>query len=421
MGKTCISISGKQFLINGQPVYADIPGSNPQVHGLLFNQRMIQGIYDDQGNREMYAHLAQRDLKELDPEKNSDALIAALPEWYRYGLRAITVGLQGGWPVGMGNVEAINHNPFGPEGDEMDPAFFGRMQRIIEAADEIGMIIIVNIFYWAQAQRMSGAHAILKVLRNTCHWIKDHGWTNVMIDVANEFDIPMNKNHPILQTDEGIATLIEIAKVESGVPVGSSGCGGTVEKQAARASDFVIVHGNQLSRGELYDLFRHQREIALDKPILCNEDSPCFTRVDVSVEAGCSWGYYNNYTKQIPPCFWGVTRGEDLFFARRMARAIGIPVEPLPREDQFVLMGLNPEEAFTGLHTMRVACEFPEEVNKVTFYKNGEKIYTSYDEAFFCYTENTWLGTPFKVEKGDVYRADILLVDGTIITREQSI
>lgn len=417
--KTKVTISGRRFLINGHPVYSEIAGSNPRVHGLLFNQRMIQGVYDDAGHRAMYNQLA---LNPFDPEANTDGLIAALPEWYSYGLRAITVGLQGGWPVGMCDVEEINHNPFGSDGDQLDPAYFGRLDRIIEAADNIGMVVIVNILYWAQARKMKGASAIMKAVRNTCRYLKEKGYTNVMIDVANEYDISMNKNHPIIQTDEGITALIQLAKAESGMPVGSSGCGGTLEKEPALASDFVIIHGNELSRGKLYDLCIHQQEMVPDKPVLCNEDSPCCTRVDVCVEAGASWGYYNNYTKQIPPCFWGVTPGEDLFFARRMARAIGIPVEPLSEADQYVLQGLNPEDAFSGgLHTMRVASEYPELVDSVTFYKNGEKIYKSYDEPFMCYTESTWLGTPFKVEPGEVYRAEIKLADGRVLVRQQTI
>ena len=183
MGKTRISISGEQFLINGTPVYADIPGSNPAVHGLLFNQRMIQGIYDDEGHRHLYSQMA---LDTFDPDANTNGLIAALPEWYAYGLRAITVGLQGGWPVGMCDVEEIRHNPFGENGDQLDPAYMERMARIIEAADETGMVVIVNILYWAQARRLKGAGAIMNAVRNTCRWLKERGYTNVMIDVANE-------------------------------------------------------------------------------------------------------------------------------------------------------------------------------------------------------------------------------------------
>ena len=419
MGKTSISIQGRQFLINGVPVYSEIPGSDPRVHGLLFNQRMIQGVYDDPPQRSLYNQLA---LPVFDPDANTDGLVAALPEWYRWGLRAVTVCFQGGWPVGMCDVEGIDNNPFGQDGLRLDPAYADRMDRIIRAADEIGMVVIVNILYWAQARKLRDARAVMNAVRTACRFLRAQGYTNVMIDVANEYDIFGNDRHPLLQTDEGITALIQLAQAESGMPVGSSGTGGKLEKEPALASDFVIIHGNDLTRGKLYDMLLRQVEIAPDKPVLCNEDSPCCTRVDVCTELGVSWGYYNNYTKQIPPCFWGVTPGEDLFFARRMARTIGLPVEPLPKREQFVLQGLNPEDAFSGgLHTMRVACEFPEQVDRVTFFRDGKKLYTSYDEPFMCYTESTWLGTPFKVKAGEVYRAEILLAGGDVITLEQQI
>lgn len=419
MGKTVISIAGKQFLVNGKLVYSEIPGSNPQAHGLLFNQRMIQGVYDDEGHRDLYNQLA---MEKFDPEANTDGLIKALPEWYAYGLRAITVCFQGGWPVGMREVEEINNNPFGEDGLALDPAYANRMDRIIRAADEIGMVVIVNILYWAQARKLRDGRAVQNAVRTACRFLREHGYTNVLIDVANEYDIYGNDRHPILQTDEGITSLIELARAESGMLVGASGTGGKLEKEPALASDFVLVHGNDLSRGEYYDFLLKQIAIAPDKPIVCNEDSPNCTRVDVALELGTSWGYYNNYTKQIPPCFWGVTEGEDLFFARRMARAIGIPVEPLPLDKQYVLQGLNPEDGFSGgQHTIRVACEYPEKVDNVTFYKNDSKIYKSYDEPFLCYTETTWLGTPVKITAGETYRAEILLTDGTIIVREQTV
>ena len=186
----------------------------------------------------------------------------------------------------------------------------------------------------------------------------------------------------------------------------------------ADASDFVLVHGNGLTRGQYYDFLQQAIQLAKGKPVLCNEDSPCCTRVDVALETGTSWGYYNNYTKQIPPCFFGVTKGEDLFFARRMARAVGIPVVELSREEQFVLQGLRPEDAFGGgLHTLRLAAEYPEQVDRVEFYKNGARFYVSYDEPFFVNCETTWLGTPFSVEEDECYSADVFLTSGEVVRK----
>lgn len=420
MGKTVVGISGDRFTINGAITYQDIPGSNPASHGLLWNQRLIQGIFDDSGNRALYNQMA---LEQFLPDKNTDALIAALPAWYAYGMRAFTVGFQGGWPVGMTEVEDIENNPFGAEGLTLDPAYADRMHRLITAADEAGMVVIVNILYWAQAKKMKTGRDIRNAVSTAARFLKEKGYTNVMLDVANEYDISLNGAHAIVQTAEGIASLIDLARAESGgMLTASSGGGGTVDGQVADASDYVLVHGNGLTRGEYHDFLLRAVKLAKGKPVLCNEDSPCCTRVDVALNAGTSWGYYNNYTKQIPPCFFGVTEGEDLFFARRMARAVGIPVPDLSREDQFVLQGLTPAEAFGGgLHTLRLAAEYPEQVDRVDFYRDGELMYRSYDEPFYAYRETTWLGTPFSVKKGERYSADVFLADGNVVHKSYTI
>ena len=44
---TQISVKGDNFLINGKPVYSEIEGANPASLGLLWNQRVIQGVFDD--------------------------------------------------------------------------------------------------------------------------------------------------------------------------------------------------------------------------------------------------------------------------------------------------------------------------------------------------------------------------------------
>ena len=49
MGQTNLSIKGRDFHINGRPVYDEIEG-NSSSKGLLMNARFIQGIFDDKTN-----------------------------------------------------------------------------------------------------------------------------------------------------------------------------------------------------------------------------------------------------------------------------------------------------------------------------------------------------------------------------------
>src|SRR5436305_12378636 len=43
---TSISISGDEFRINGKPTYAGRRWNGHNVHGLILNSRMVQGIVD---------------------------------------------------------------------------------------------------------------------------------------------------------------------------------------------------------------------------------------------------------------------------------------------------------------------------------------------------------------------------------------
>ncbi len=417
--KTVLGYNKDRMLINGKQVYSEIATVNPNSLGLLWNQRMIQGVFDDKTDCSRFNLFG----KTFDPEANTDDLIASLPEWYAYGLRAITVSFQGGWPVNCVDVRTIDNNPFGADGRKLDVAYARRMDRIIRAADELGMIIIVSFLYWAQALRLVDGRAVTNAVKTAASFLRENAYTNVIIEVANEYDIQPFSPHPIVHEPEGMACLMEMAREHSGgMPVGCSGGGGGADQEVVEASDIVLVHGNGLTRGQYYDFIRRVQQWAPSKPIICNEDSPCCSRVDVALETGTSWGYYNNYTKQIPPADHGVLPGEDLFFARRMARAVGIPVPELPMSDRFVLQGLEPERSFHGMRTIRLAAEWPETVSKVVFHGNGKPIYTSYDEPFFCWREETWIAKSWHADPAmEEWMAEVHLADGTVIRKSQKV
>jgi hypothetical protein len=213
--------------------------------------------------------------------------------------------------------------------------------------------------------------------------------------------------------------LIDLVRKESGgMLVGSSGGGGLVDKEVVDASDVVLIHGNGLTRGEYYDFVLKVQKMAPNKPILCNEDSPCISRLDIAHLTHTSWGHYDNFTKQEPPCDWRVTKGQDFFFARRMATSLGIKLEELPLKEQFYLQGLESNTTCQGKRWIRLAAEYPEAINYVDFYRNGEFIYRSYDEPFFMFRETTWIQQPWIIKKDDkLWTAEVVLNDGTTIVK----
>ena len=117
MSKTQLTISGERFRVNGTPVYADLAGTHPDAHGLLMNARFIQGVFDDKSDPSRFARFGHATW---DAEANTDRLIEALPDWHRYGLRAFTVGFQGGGPCFTTDNNTIDNNPFGEDGLSAD-------------------------------------------------------------------------------------------------------------------------------------------------------------------------------------------------------------------------------------------------------------------------------------------------------------
>ncbi len=60
--RTVVSIQGREFLVNGRPTYEGRTYDGMKVQGLLFNSRMVQGIFDDRNaSPSTFRAAAQRD------------------------------------------------------------------------------------------------------------------------------------------------------------------------------------------------------------------------------------------------------------------------------------------------------------------------------------------------------------------------
>ena len=62
MGKTNLSIRGRDFYVNGKPVYDEIK-SNDNSKGLLMNARFIQGMFDDKTDKERFNRFNKTPIK----------------------------------------------------------------------------------------------------------------------------------------------------------------------------------------------------------------------------------------------------------------------------------------------------------------------------------------------------------------------
>lgn len=398
MGQTSYEIRGQDFYINGAKTYAELPESDPKMQGLLFNTRFIQGIFDDRNpeNRGKYDRFG----KIFSAKQNTEDLIAALPDWYQKGVRAITVGLQGGGPIyTYADWSVIDTGCFSADGKHMDAAYCDRLVRVIEACDRLGMLVIVSILYQAQAHLLRDGVAIAEAVRTACEFLRGLSYENIIIEIANEQDVGDFQQHPLVSSGEGMGFLLRMAREWSGgrFAVGSSGGGGSWKLEIVENSDVILVHGNGLRRREYYDFIRTVREFAPDKPIVCNEDSQCFSQLAVCRATHTSWGYYNNLTKQEPPADWGITAGEDDFFARRLEQLLS-GAQDGPNE--FYLQGFEPDAHIEGKRYVKLASLYPEKVDYVEFFEDDVLLYTAFDEPFMLYALTTWEQKPYCPREG---------------------
>lgn len=406
--KTKLSIQGDRFFLNGRLTYSELPGCPVSYQGLLLNARLIQGVFDDSMAPERF----NRFNRIFDAEQNTDALIAALPAWYACGLRAFTVGFQGGGPCFTLDNGTIGNNPYSPDGMEIDPAYLARMKRIIEAADQLGMVVIVSLLYGSQCRFFEDDGAVRRAVQTACGWLRGLSPSNVILEVANEFDFAAFDGHPLIQDAGSMAELLDMARRASGgLPVGCSGSGGYFSQAVAEASDVILVHGNGQSRQQFANLLKKALAVKPRRPVLCNEDSQALGNLAVALRYGVSWGYYNNMTKQEPPTPWGIEPGADSFFARRMAMALGI--ERANPENAFYLEGLEPERTYEGKRWISLSSLYPEQIERVEFYRDGTLYDIAYDDPFSVHFLANWQqGAVPDCRSGERWRAEVYLTDG---------
>lgn len=337
--QTIISISGEAFHLNGTPTYQGRTWKGHRIEGLLMNSRMVQGVFDDL-NPETVKNWAYPDTGRWDPERNTNEFIAAMPEWRRHGLLAITLNLQGGSPFGYSKDQPW-HNSAITEDGSLRPDFMARTERIIRRADKLGMAVILGIFYFGQDQRLKDEKAVISAVDATVQWVLEHGWRNVLIEINNEANVKYD--HEILKPDrvhELILRVKNTARENRRLLVGTSFGGGTVpSKGVIEHSDFLLIHGNGVKGPDAMRKFIGRVKAARGErrmPIVVNEDDHFdFEQPDnnftAAVAEGVSWGYFDFRKKgegfdegyQSVPVNWGISSPRKQGFFRLLGEITG--------------------------------------------------------------------------------------------------
>ena len=310
VAKTVVSIVGDAFYINGEPTFKGRTWNGRKIEGLLPNSRMVQGIFDDlnDSTRGLWAY---PDTKKWDADRNTNEFIKAMPEWRKHGLLAFTINLQGGSPYGYSKAQPWYNSAIDSNG-VLRPAYMQRLRKILNKADELGMVCILGLYYFGQDERVKDEEAVKKSVRQTINWLHRGNYRNILIEINNECT-PNGYQHEILQPKRvhELINMVKNMKDSSGhhYPVTTSFVGNArPSKKVIDASDFLLCHGNGKGHPDslraMYDSYRALPGYR-SMPIVNNEDDHFnFDQPDnnfiASVEKYVSWGYFDYRKKDEP-------------------------------------------------------------------------------------------------------------------------
>ncbi len=337
--RTIVDIKDGQFYINGRLTYEGRTWEGHSIEGLLMNSRMVQGIFDDL-NPDTRSKFIYPDTQKWDPDRNTDEFVAAMPLWHSYGLNSFTLNLQGGSPTGYGNSSWVN-SAFDKKGN-LRKDYVKRLERILDKADELHMVVMLGYFYFGQDQNLTDEKAVINAVDNATDWIFKKGYRNVLIEINNECNID-KYDYEILKPRR-ISELIERVKRKQKdgyrLLVSTSYGGGAVpQPNVVRIADYVLLHGNGIKDpAKITELVAKTRNVSgyYGQPIVFNEDDHFdFDKAENNfvnaVKANASWGYFDYRMKdegfaegyQSIPADWGINSERKRGFFNKLKEITG--------------------------------------------------------------------------------------------------
>jgi hypothetical protein len=359
--QTKVETQGTSFIINDEPTYA-----GTLCEGMLFNVRTVNATFDDtlgkvdwfhdRGDRAGNGNAGYGEWSSPESaDANTDRFVEGLKDYLDRGILAVNLCLQGGHPLnGMPEIEEghgsagrrpdghrdFYHNSVQNSDGSLDPMGLSRVDRVIEACDAIGMVVMLQLFYFGQDPVFEDEAAICAATDASVDWLCERGYTNVIVEIANEV-MEGHFHHAILKpgrVTELIHRVRDRARDKHGVKllVMTSEAALLSEKQwkeeeideVMSACDFCVIHGgDNVETGkvgdtsQLVDKVKRIRSTewyaAHPRPIITNESQgePSF---DAMVKRGVSFGLHSEFFQTMYPPRWGVWDNDTTWFFKRV-------------------------------------------------------------------------------------------------------
>ncbi|MGF1632884.1 MAG: hypothetical protein ACFCVE_03455 [Phycisphaerae bacterium] len=307
MGQTQVDVCGGDFLINGRPTLQGRTYQGHRLEGLLPNARLVQATFDDL-NAETRGMWSLPHGTPWDAGRNLSSFLQNLPRYRAAGLLAFTINAEGGSPQGYSKHQPWHNSVFEANG-RIRPAYAARVAAVLDAADALGMGVMLGIFYFGQTHRLCDAAAVLAAVDAITDLLLSRGDRHVLIEIANEQDCHAYDDSPLAGFAHG--ELIRRVQERSAgkvtndagrLLVSTSYLGGHMpEADTVEAADYILIHGNGVHAsaglGELIDRVRAMPEY-VGQPVVVNEDDHFeFDKPENNFLAAtakhASWGYFD--------------------------------------------------------------------------------------------------------------------------------
>lgn len=205
----------------------------------------------------------------LVSDKTTAGLINQLDTYKSFGINMISVYFMGSR---FGDVKGYQPDT------SLSPLYANRMARIIEAADERGMVVLVGCLYWSTSRAKEDLDhwtqtQANQAVANTVKWLSEHNYRNVFVDPDNE----------------GMA---------------SRANGWSIESMIAAAHEIdasIMVANNNRRKAGNCDLNIHHGPKIEHKPWLDTEATPSDT-------PGGYWGRFSKETHQADSAYHNYSR-----------------------------------------------------------------------------------------------------------------
>ncbi len=230
-----------------------------QARGKLMLLRLAQSLFDDEWIEE----------RPFDPDLNTQQVIDALDFYKQHGVLAISVGLQGDNPGGGKQINGAARNESAKAGDKkaalisafrsdgsLKPEWLNRLERLLTAANERGMVVCLVFFYPGQDEIFESPNVIPTAARNITDWLIEKNFRNVVINVADEWDLDGRSWGHARFIPENIDRFVELIRerfnhADYTLPIGASSSGNmSYPDSLAQICDVVLLHGNGRTPGE---------------------------------------------------------------------------------------------------------------------------------------------------------------------------